>query len=573
MKMKKIYIAAALLLAASAGAGAQNLYDAITFSQNHYSGTARSMAMGNAVTALGGDIGSIVINPAGSAVARYGQFVVTPGLTISSVNSSYSPEGETAYAVGNRLNHTRVNLPSIGVSFKFETGRRSGVKSFSFAILSTQTNSYNSESEGFGTNRQTSKIAEFADAAYGIPESSMAGYNSFNTSSVSWDILSAYNGGMFGPYGQDGVYAGVTETIADDGSYHYVPGALTQTSILSKRGSKNDLLINMGLNISDRVYVGFNVGLPNGRYRYAESFYEAAADPGQFPIIFQEDKAEYLTYFNKGTSNYQYTADIGGIYAKLGVIVRPLDGLRLGASFQTPTALTISESWQYSAATVFSDTRYNDSVTSPVGEYSYTLRSPYRASFGAAYAFGYRGLLSVDYELADYSVMRFDELRRNRMNGNGFEVQNWLNRNFAGVSHAVRVGGELKLTPEWALRAGYTLTTSPERWWTDSDGRVVNANTAQADADIYFNRIKNLVTPHYYNDKTQSFSLGFGYSSPGSFFADAVVRCTSYPAATFSPYYDYDSYDRSGNLLSVPAPRILNERRLWNVAVTFGWRF
>ena len=69
--MKKIVLAAAFL-AASVAAGAQNMYDAINFSQNHYFGTARSMAMGNAVTAVGGDLGSIGINPAGSAVAGAG---------------------------------------------------------------------------------------------------------------------------------------------------------------------------------------------------------------------------------------------------------------------------------------------------------------------------------------------------------------------------------------------------------------------------------------------------------------------------------------------------------------------
>ena len=54
---------------------------------------------------------------------------------------------------------------------------------------------------------------------------------------------------------------------------------------------------------------------------------------------------------------------------------------------------------------------------------------------------------------------------------------------------------------------------------------------------------------------------------------DAAVRLTKYPAATFAPYYDYDSYDRNGNVLNVRAPRLLNERNLWNASVTFGWRF
>ena len=103
--MKRIILITALA-AASLGASAQTMYDAMMFSQNDYFGTARSMSMGNAVTALGGDLGSIGINPAGSAVARYSQFVVTPGLTVSLVSSQYSPEGEKAYGSATAMRHT-----------------------------------------------------------------------------------------------------------------------------------------------------------------------------------------------------------------------------------------------------------------------------------------------------------------------------------------------------------------------------------------------------------------------------------------------------------------------------------
>lgn len=568
--MKKIFAAAALL-AASVGASAQTLGDAIAFSQNHYYGTARSMAMGNAMTALGGDLGSIGINPAGSAVAGYGQFTITPGISISAVNTAYSPEGENAYGLAGSLTQTRMQLPNIGLTLNFKTGRRSGLRNMTFSVLSNQTNVYNYASDGFGTNSRTSKIAEFADAATmgGYAESTLANYSSFNNSGLPWDILAAYQGGMYGPYGWDGVYAGVTESIADDGSYHYVPGALAQTSSRTRIGSKNDLIFNLGLNYSDRVYIGFNVGLPTARYRYSEYFHEAAVDPGQFPIVY-DDGGEYTTYFVRGSYNYQYLADLAGIYAKLGVILRPVDGLRIGASFQTPTAFTISERWQEGASTTFDDSYYNDSVTSPEGEYQYTLRSPYRASFGLAYTIAKMGVISFDYELADYSVMRFGQPRRDRLSGDSFAELNAINRYFAGVSHAFRLGAEVKFTPEFALRAGYNLTTSPERWWTDSDGQKVEA----ADyGSAYSNFTKSLVTPHYYGDRTSSVSLGLGYSSPGSFFVDAAVRMTRFPASVFAPYYDYDSYDAAGNLQTVAAPRVRDDRRLWNVSLTFGWRF
>ena len=64
--MKKLLILIALM-APFALAG-QNAWDAMRYSQVNYQGTARSLALGNAVTALGGDFGSITLNPAASAV-------------------------------------------------------------------------------------------------------------------------------------------------------------------------------------------------------------------------------------------------------------------------------------------------------------------------------------------------------------------------------------------------------------------------------------------------------------------------------------------------------------------------
>jgi len=87
--MKKIALVS-LLAFAAAGAGAQTIGDALQFSEYNYYGTARTIAMGNAFTALGGDLGSIGINPAGSAVARYSQFTITPNVSIVSTGSQYS---------------------------------------------------------------------------------------------------------------------------------------------------------------------------------------------------------------------------------------------------------------------------------------------------------------------------------------------------------------------------------------------------------------------------------------------------------------------------------------------------
>ena len=63
----------------------QNPYvsSATLFSQTFYEGTARTAAMGNAFTALGGDIGALSLNPASSGIYKYSEFSISPSLNLT----------------------------------------------------------------------------------------------------------------------------------------------------------------------------------------------------------------------------------------------------------------------------------------------------------------------------------------------------------------------------------------------------------------------------------------------------------------------------------------------------------
>ena len=85
--MRKTVITILMAFAAISGY-AQSAYSAKMLSENDYEGTARTAAMGNAFTALGGDLGAVSINPAATAVAKYSQLTITPELSISSSTAS-----------------------------------------------------------------------------------------------------------------------------------------------------------------------------------------------------------------------------------------------------------------------------------------------------------------------------------------------------------------------------------------------------------------------------------------------------------------------------------------------------
>lgn len=576
--MKRTIFTALLSLTAIA-AGAQTMYDGLNYSQNNYYGTARSIGMGNAMTAVGGDLGSIGINPAGSAVAGYSQFTITPNLTISSMNASYS-----AYPVGgadrftNEQNKrlTRFSMPNIGLTFNWKTGNGSGLKAITYGLVVNGTNNFTGKMLAGGRNDKTSYQSAMAVAADGYDMDFLNGYSIDKDGKRvdrGWDYPYYYgddfqndpNKGKFAPWNvianaQAGSIANYGDT--DDPSYYwrykattegysntgkkdangnyiydiFLAGPLNQAYSRNITGSKYDVLFNVGFNFGDTFFVGANLGVTSLNYNYDECYKEAAENPSAFEIDFG-DKGK--TCFSDYRTRYSYTADGSGVFGKIGFLWRPVDGLRVGAAVQTPTIMEINERWIQDVNLNYTDASFNGSAKTPEGDYSYRLRSPYRLNAGAAFTFAGMALLSADYEMTDYSTMKFMS-KDGGWSNDTFSSLNDQIRNCMGVSHMVRVGAEFKPLPEIAVRAGYNFTTTPEY--------------------VYEGNSKTKL-----NDRINAFSVGLGYSSNGSFFADIAARMTMLADEYISPYADY--------LSDLASPMILNKRDIYNVTATIGWRF
>ena len=78
--MKKSLYPILFLLLCCLNVQAQNVDDALLFSQTYYEGTGRSMAMGNATGAMGGDVTAMCINPAGLGLYRSQELTFSTGL-------------------------------------------------------------------------------------------------------------------------------------------------------------------------------------------------------------------------------------------------------------------------------------------------------------------------------------------------------------------------------------------------------------------------------------------------------------------------------------------------------------
>ena len=562
--MKKTFIAITLMLTAIS-AGAQTMYDALTYSQNIYNGTARSIGMGNAMTAVGGDLGSVGINPAGSAVFNYSQFTLSPNVTISSMNASWSPytvNGEDTFTGATRKNLSKFTMPNVGATINFNTGRRSGLVGVTYGFIVNSVNNYTGQMMTGGRNDKTSYQSSMAVDADGFDIDFLNGYLDADGKSIDdwmhpyqnvddrgqyapWNVITNAQAGAIANYGDpnDPDYywryiaatEGFTQTSDKDeyGNYIYdifLGGPLNQSYGRKVTGNKTDALLNIGFNFNNKFFLGANLGVTSLTYNYDEYFKEAAVDPADFRIDYEETS----TYFTDYRTRYSYSADGTGVYAKIGFIALPAEGLRIGAAVQTPTTLFIDEIWRQSTDVNYQNSAYNGTATSPEGNFSYRLRTPFRANAGIAYTFMGMALLSADYEITDYSAMKFMERDSNW--SDSFDAVNGNIASSMGIAHSLRVGAEFKPMPEFAIRAGYNFMTTPE----------YTGNTTL-------------------NDVLHTFSVGVGYYSKGSFFADLAARYMAFSDEDIFPYNDY--------LTDVVSPRILNKRERLDITATIGWRF
>lgn len=433
-----------LCLTMSAGLFAQTADDALSIAQEYYEGTARTMAMGNAFTALGGDLGAIGLNPAASGVLRYSQITFTPTVATSRSDVNYLGRNTSA-------KNTGLTVSNFGTAISFDTGRYSGLQNYSFGFVYNKKNNFRSYMKAAGTTEQSSMLSSLAAGLEGIDWKDIdmeETRNPFLTSNASWPAILAWNTYALAPLSSvDERYDGVNDSyIASTENYNpltdqlEIGGPLDQRFIRRTLGSNEEFALNFGGNISSILYFGVNLNLQTVD-RTIEEYYEESAVS---PSLFDDGFVSMDNSFWLRTSG-------AGFNMKFGVIVTPAAGLRLGATVTTPTWYTLTDQWDYTMNTAFNNGN-TYTAYSPTGTYSYRLTAPMRWSLGAAYTFSGKGLLSIDYEGVNYGDTRLAESR----GGEGiFSGENDLIAQTSGFAHILRVGAELRPTKLLSLRGGY----------------------------------------------------------------------------------------------------------------------
>ena len=396
--------------------------DALRFSQQYYQGTSRSMAAGSAFGGLGADVLTLSTNPAGLGLYRRNTYSVTPEVFTRNTSSAYN--GRTG-----DNSRTVFDLSSFGLISTTQMGpNKSGFNFFQLGFGLNRLNNFNSESFIQGNNYENSRLDAYLANANGINYQDLENdYGGF----YSYDLTPAWNTYLL-------------DTIPGYQDWYFTPvpfGGVYQSQITTSYGSVNEWVISVAGNFSDKFYAGFTLGMPMVRY-YRQSTYS------------EYDSGDTIPYFDSW-SVYENLSTTGvGVNLKIGMIYRPVDWIRVGFAFHSPTWYGLHDYW-YTIHNSDLESFGSYTSSSPNGVFDYNLHSPYRIIGDFAVIVKRQGFISLEYEFVDYSKAKFKKSGVDYGTGVNMDIKNY----YTGT-HNIRAGFEYRLGG-FALRAGYALFGSP----------------------------------------------------------------------------------------------------------------
>lgn len=396
----------------------------LNYSITDIGGTARSIGAGGAFSSVGADMGSAMTNPAGQGLYRSSEVALSLGLSGQNSKTSFF---NTA---GNRRN-TNFSVPHAGAVFAIPI-KRAGkpIRFFQVGIVFQRMANFNRERIYDGQNDFNSKIDVYYDEI--INSNNPIQYQFFTPGAVqAWNtyLVDSFNGQYF-----KRVFAPVNQS-----------GTIRET------GSANEVAFNFSGNVNDKIYIGAGLGLPFLNYTRVNSHSESI-DYNDSIYGFQRfDQVE--TYDVKGL----------GANFKFGIIARPFDFWRIGASITTPSLFfNLEETTTAQIQSNLTDGVQDYTFTSDTflsAPFQFRYNRPLNATFGTSFIISKWGFVSVDYELTDYKNTRlgFDASAQAAEDDYNSEI-----RALYGIGHKIKIGGEFA----WKVlrvRAGYNWVSTPFR--------------------------------------------------------------------------------------------------------------
>lgn len=438
-KFSLLFIAAI----AMSNVNAQDITDAVRYSQDEVQGTARFRAMSGAFGALGGDMSAVSINPAGSSVFNHSHASI-------SVSSLGLKNDLNFYNGNNSLNKSNFDLNQTGVSFIFvNNDAASPWKKFSLGVAYDKTLDFNNSWNVRGINPTGNTIGNyFLSYAQGLRLDQISALNGESLSSAYSEINRLY--GFSNQQAFLGYESFILEPATDNDentiySSNIKGNDIDQEYTYAATGYNGKFSFNGSTQFGDKLYLGINLNSHFINYDKFTDLYEV------------NNNASSLVR----EVNFQNTlSTVGsGFSFQVGAIAKVTNELRLGVSYNSPTWYTISEETTQYLGTIRQEGSSRPStIIDPyaVNVYpDYKLQTPGKITGSLAYIFGESGLISFDYSLKNYSNTKFKPT-----SDPYFAAQNENIKSTLQNAATYRVGGEYKIK-RFSLRGGYRLEESP----------------------------------------------------------------------------------------------------------------
>lgn len=434
MKKYLAFIAFSLCLIGNA----QNINDVLRYSNENLQGTARFQAMSGAFGALGGDLSSLNVNPAGAAVFNNSL------MTLS--GSYYNRDNDASYF--GTLNNTRFNdtdLNQIGGVFVFKTAEDDADwKKFALAFNYDVTQNF--DNRILASGQSTEGIDNyFLNFAQGVPLNSILLQEGEFIEDAYLDI--GANQGFADQQAFLGYYGGLIDPVGtDDSTTNYVSNAtysrVNQELSRTTAGYNSKFTLNAASQYRDVLYIGGSLNFHSLFYdrldQLRESGYDAASE-----------------IQNTTFDNFLRTEGNGFSFS-VGAIAKLNDYVRLGGSYQSPTWYRLTDDFSQRINSDLADEDINIIDFDIINLFEvYRIKTPSKLTGSMAIIFGKNGLLSFDYGYQDFSQA---ELRP--ISDSSFQSVNTQITNELGAVSTLRLGGEYRIK-QISLRGGYRFEQSP----------------------------------------------------------------------------------------------------------------
>jgi long-subunit fatty acid transport protein len=470
---------------------AQNDGDMLRYSMLNYGGTSRSLGMANSFGALGADMSSTATNPAGLGMFRSGEISLSLGFHNRFVNDQLFNKNKES-------THFKMAFSNAGMSWHFENQNYSKWKGWTFAMAYNQTNNFSSDNFASGFNGNNSILHSFCEEL-GKLDPTLNVVDNIQTYSA-YTAYSAYNGDnaafLTSDYPFDVDLAWQTFLIdsvnSDAGQTYYfnaVPfGGVQQSKRTRTRGGQGEFDITLANNFENKLFFGLTIGFASVNFSQTTNWREYDSEdsiPGFYSL-------DYNTELNTTGSAVNF---------KFGVIYKPIDAMRIGIAFHTPSSYLLTDDYSSTInAKLESSTGgiIENDYASPLSiPFQYRIMTPLKLITSIAGLTSKVGAVNLDYEYNDYS--------KGSVYSNDASINPFFNDAREAIkikyqaTHTIRIGAEAILN-NWRVRAGASYATSPFK------------------SQFRLNTFSDL--------SRKTFTTGFGYKGERYFFDMALAYST-----------------------------------------------